>query len=95
MAATRFDPFAAVSCRYGAPMGRLSDNLAAFLDGSVPLSRMAARHQGGGGGYDKGGAYWGSPCNVWAVWHAGHAEDGVIYVRAWSRDEAIREALNA
>lgn len=80
----RFNPFAAVSCKYGASMGRGSDAPGNFIDPSIPLY---ARHQGGGNGYDRGGAYWGTPSDVWAVWTRGG--ESVCYVRARSREHAI------
>jgi len=80
----QFNPFFEVSSRYGAPTGRRGDNLA-NLSG---VKRLHARHQGGGDGYDKGGAYWGSPCNVWG-WVDG--APCVVYVRANSRTEAINK----
>ena len=49
-----------VNCFYGAPMGRKSDPEynkpidKKVFDCAVPLSQ----------GYDKGGAYWGSPSNL-------------------------------
>ena len=78
----RFDPFKSLSCTYGAPMGRISRNI--DIDSS-----LCARHQNGGDGYDKGGAYWGTPSNVWAVWAWGKGSNGVQYVRANSRQAAI------
>jgi hypothetical protein len=45
-----------VSCKYGAPMGRLSfgkPNGKKVFDRAVPMI----------GAYDKGGAYWGIPSN--------------------------------
>ena len=47
------------------------------------------RHQGGGEGYDRGGAYWGTPSNVWGVWDD---DRNVVYVRASSREDAINKA---
>ena len=84
----RFDPFENVSCRYGAPMGRSSSNC------FFPEIKLCARHQGGGEGYDKGGAYWGTPSNVWAVWLHGKGPDTVQYIRADCRSHAIEAALN-
>lgn len=81
----QFNPFPAVSGKYGAPMGRRGDNPANLQD----VKQLHARRQGGGDGYDKGGAYWGTPSNVWGVW--GHIGDEIIvvYVRATSRKAAI------
>jgi len=83
--AKQFDPFPPVSCSYGAPMGRSGDN-PANLQG---IRRLHARRQGGRQGYDRGGAYWGTPGNVWGVW--ARLPEGVVvtYVRAGSRAAAI------
>ena len=83
----QFNPFPDVSCTYGAPMGRRDDN-PANLQG---LKRLHARRQGGGDGYDKGGAYWGTPSNVWGVWGWIDGQPQCVYVRAWSRDQAIEK----
>lgn len=82
----RFNPFARVFARYGAPMGRVSRG---SLDGAATLY---ARHCGGDGYYDRGGAYWGHS-RVWAVWTRGGA--AVRYVEASSRESAIRAAREA
>ena len=81
----QFNPFSKVSGNYGAPMGRRGDN-PANLQG---LKRLHARHQGGGGGYDKGGAYWGYPSNVWGVWARLDGEVVCTYVRAATRQKAV------
>lgn len=83
--AKQYNPFSPVRCTYGAPMGRRGDN-PANLQG---VKRLHACHQGGGGGYDRGGAYWGTPTDVWAVWARLAGEICVTYVRAPSRDAAI------
>ena len=83
----QFDPFPAVSCRYGAPMGRHGDNPANL----VGVRRLHARRQGGSGGYDRGGAYWGTPSNVWGVWAWLDGQPVVTYVRAHSRAHAIEQ----
>lgn len=83
----QFNPFPDVSCIYGTPMGRRGDNPSNLQD----LKRLHARRQGGGDGYDKGGAYWGTPSNVWGVWGWVDDEPLCVYVRAWSRNEAIEK----
>jgi len=87
--AERFNPFPKVSGKYGAPMGRYSTR-----DDFESVKRFAV--SGPQGEYDCGGAYWGS-CGkegpVWAVWEARRGRDGVAYVRARSRAEAIRSAM--
>ena len=81
----QFNPFQDVSARYGAPMGRHGNNPSNLQD----VKRLHARRQGGGDGYDKGGAYWGLPSNVWAVWATIDGEVICTYVRANSRLDAI------
>lgn len=81
----QFNPFPAVSCTYGAPMGRHGDS----PENLRHLRRLHARRQGGGDGYDKGGAYWGAPSNVWGVWGWIDGEAVCTYVRASSRAAAI------
>lgn len=51
------------------------------------VSKLYARHCGGDGYYDRGGAYWGHCC-VFAVWTRGG--DWCVYVEAGSREQAIR-----
>jgi hypothetical protein len=80
----QFNPFPEVSSKYGAPMGRRSDNMHG-------VKRLHARHQQGGQGYDRGGAYWGTPSNVWGVWGTAAGETVVTYVRASSRADAIAQ----
>jgi hypothetical protein len=81
----RFDPFKHVNTQYGAPMGR--------RDASTVVSpengKLCARHCGGYDCYDKGGAYWGAPLNIWAVWNHGKGEETVTYVRAANRATAL------
>lgn len=82
----KVNPFRAVSTRYGAPMGR--------RDGPTPIDpdkRMCARWGYGIGGYDTGGAYWGCPQNIWAVWNAGDPST-IKYIRADNRADALRKA---
>lgn len=81
----QFNPFPDVSSRYGSPMGRRGDN-PANLEG---VKRLHARRQGGGEGYDKGGAYWGLPSNVWGVWAWLEGQAVCTYVRAPSRSAAL------
>lgn len=80
----RFNPFDRTDCRYGAPMGRHGDDASTY-DGA---SRLYARHCGGDGYYDRGGAYWGHS-KVYAVWTRGGA--WCAYVEATSTDGAIAQ----
>jgi hypothetical protein len=66
-----------VSSKYGAPMGRRET---ANLEGKVHLQRVPLYD----GCYDKGGAYWGGPSNLWCAWN----DKGTQYLRAGSRVEA-------
>jgi hypothetical protein len=83
----QYNPFPDVTSRYGAPMGRHGDNPANLQD----IKRLYARRQGGGDGYDKGGAYWGFPSNVWGVWGKENGVTYCTYVRANSRESAIQK----
>jgi hypothetical protein len=62
----RFNPFKKVNCAYGAPMGRHGHD-ASMWDRE---GKLYARHCGGDGYYDRGGAYWGHG-DVYAVWTRG------------------------
>ena len=88
----QFNPFPEVSGKYGAPMGRHGDNPANLQD--LPAYKLHARRQGGCDGYDKGGAYWGYPSNVWGVWAWLDGEAVCTYVRANSRIDAIEKVRN-
>lgn len=89
----RFKPFPPVSCQHGAPMGRMSANIALDPEFDKPESLGVA---GPAGEYDAGGVYWGySPLEgpVWAIWRKGASHEGVVYVRAHGRESAKRVAL--
>jgi hypothetical protein len=64
----RFNPFACVNSHYGAPMGRHGHNPDMWDNEGV----LYARHGGGDGCYDRGGAYWGHG-DIYAVWTRGGA----------------------
>lgn len=86
----RFEPFPQVNSKYGAPMGRMPSS----VDARTILAQqktLYARHQGGSDGYDKGGAYWGFPMDVWCVWARVDGEVVYSYIRAASREAAIAE----
>lgn len=88
--AKQFNPFQKVSNRYGAPMGRHGVNHTELQN----LKRLHCRHQGGSEGYDKGGAYWGNPSNVYAVWGRIDGELLCCYIRANNRLDAIAKVRN-
>lgn len=81
----QFNPFAHVSGRFGAPMGRHGGNPSNLIG----VKRLFCRYQGGDEGYDKGGAYWGAPSDVYGVWAKIDNEIICAYVRAESRATAI------
>ena len=84
----RFNPFARVVSRYGAPMGRAGCSLDSY-DGS---SKLYARHCGGDGYYDRGGAYWGHS-SVCAVWTRGGAWCAYVETREpWRAIEVVQGA---
>jgi len=91
----RFKPFPPVTCAYGAPMGRTSSNLQINYESDSKHSLAVA---GPAYEYDAGGVYWGNGGHegpVWAVWRKGLSCEGVIYIRAHSRDHAKSLALCA
>lgn len=49
-----------VNCKYGAPMGR--PNVGVKPTNRKVITRWVALYDGA---YDKGGAYWGSPANLY------------------------------
>jgi len=40
-------------------------------------------------GYDPGGAYWGSPSDLWCAWGSTYFEQFEVYTRAPNRESAI------
>lgn len=85
----RFNPFPRIKSQHGAPMGRHGASAADFAYHTGPLY---ARHCGGDGYYDRGGAYWGHS-KVCAVWTRGGAI--CAYIEASTPEEAIRIAREA
>lgn len=71
-----------VNCKFGAPMGRASEQLA----GKVKLQRLRFVD----GDYDSGGAYWGSGAPIWVAEDRNGAR---AYVRASNREKAKAELL--
>lgn len=91
---TQRSPFPPVSARYGAPMGRFSRNLHLDRHLDPPTSIAISGPQGE---YDAGGAYWGishSEGPVWAIWRKNKIREGVAYVRARSRADALAAAYD-
>lgn len=70
-------------CRYGAPMGAVS-----YHDDDAPLHLQ--RVQFVDGDYSPDGTYWGGGgVPLWCAFNEGSR----VYVRAWTRAEAIAEVL--
>ena len=72
-----------VSCKYGAPMGRGGSPLGS---GKTHLARVRLDS----GGYDPGGAYWGTGEPIFVAWDD---EGGEVYVRAACRETAKAKIL--
>lgn len=80
MAISKNPQFPHVDGKYGAPMGRREYN-----DGDYSAKVRLFRVKLDSGGYDQGGAYWGTPSNLYC------ATDGAgfrVFVRAESREAA-------
>ncbi len=71
-----------VSSRYGAPMGRQSDNIS-MSEGTGTLHAVPLED----GGYDSGGAYWGLGLPLWCV----VTEDGRAFFRASDPLTGVKE----
>ena len=71
-----------VSCKFGAPMGRSNDH----ISGKCYLQPV----QFVDGDYDKGGAYWGGGRGTMRLWVAQDSEEGQMFVRANTRNDAKR-----
>lgn len=61
---TTYRPVGKVNCQYGAPMGRPAKLPDHDPEGSIKLH---IRQLPLSDGYDRGGAYWGWPNNLWHV----------------------------
>lgn len=79
-----------LNCSRGAPMGRHSFGLD-LEDIKVELERVPMVD----GGYDVGGAYWGSPDDLWAYQHTDDTGSILMFgtLRADDREAAIAELL--
>jgi len=72
-----------VSCQYGAPMGRRS-NQVTELSGRVHLRYVPFVD----GDYDRGGAYWGGGMYTRPLFCAWDNEGCIVYLRSASRESA-------
>lgn len=75
----------AVNCQYGAPMGRRDDG---HTDPDAPIKFRLRRVHLDAGGYDNGGAYWGTGRPLYMA--EGETADDVItrFFRADDREDA-------
>lgn len=69
------------SSKYGAQMGRRNEIPDDYAGQKLRLTRLPFVD----GCYDRWGAYWGSPANVWCAWGESETEQVRIFVRADSR----------
>lgn len=74
----------------GAQMGRGNEIPADYRGEKLRLTRLPFVD----GSYDRWGAYWGAPANVWCAWGESATERVRIYVRANDR-EAAKAAVKA
>lgn len=80
------DPTPAVSCRYGAPMGRHTGNPDPDAQGRFQLRKVNLDS----GGYDSGGAYWGHGQQLYWYCSGDGTAEGFLRL-----DPARRSALAA
>ena len=73
-----------VSSMYGAPMGR-RENMGERM---MPVRMHLARVRLNQGGYDSGGAYWGTGAPLYCAWGDGPEEVQEVYLRALTHEDA-------
>lgn len=71
----------------GARMGRANVIPEDYAGEKLSLRRVPFQN----GGYDPGGAYWGTPADLWCAWGETESEQLEIYVRASDRELAKLE----
>ena len=80
------------SSKYGAQMGRRNQIPDDYAGEKLRLTRLPFVD----GCYDRWGAYWGSPANIWCAWGESETEQVRVFIRSDSRDNAkvlIRQSL--
>lgn len=75
---------------YGAQMGRRNAIPDDYAGEKLRLQRLPFVD----GCYDRWGAYWGSPANLWCAWGESETEQLYVFVRASSRDAAKASVIN-
>lgn len=83
------DPTPNVSNAYGAPMGRVSDNLQ-FDETTKPRARKVKLDSGG---YDKGGAYWGLRFGKESLYCVEDGDGNLGFFDAINGKQAIEKAM--
>ena len=73
----------------GSQMGRRSFIPADYAGTKLRLTRLPVVD----GAYDRWGAYWGAPANVWCAWGDTDSEGLTCFVRGNTRDDA-KAAVN-
>ena len=68
----------------GSQMGRRNIIPADYAGEKLKLRRVPFVD----GAYDQGGAYWGTPANLWCAWGETETEQLEVFVRAADRDSA-------
>lgn len=72
------------SSPYGAQMGRCNQVPCDYAGEKLRLQRLPFVD----GDYDRWGAYWGAPANIWCAWGESATEQVRIFMRADSRERA-------
>jgi hypothetical protein len=68
----------------GSSMGRKDYITEPLLDTTFHLERIPINK----GGYDSGGAYWGTGAHLYIAYAQGSEEEQRVFVRAWTRSGA-------
>ena len=76
-----------VSSMYGAPMGRREK----VTEHGAVIRMHLARVRLNQGGYDSGGAYWGTGAPLYRAWGDGPEEVQEVYLRALTHEDAKRK----
>jgi len=75
--------------QYGAQLGRRSNTSEATALVKMHLQRVPLDS----GGYDSGGAYWGTGAPLYRAWGDGPTEEQEVFLRAAGRSGAKQEVL--
>lgn len=82
-----------VSSKYGAPMGRRNQ-----VDGTADNLLYIQKVEAEDGDYDRGGAYWGTPTDLWCAFTNPETTTDeypiMVFVRADNQDDAKRQVVD-